>query len=371
MGSREGERAGSGHFRTDCKNPRFSPVETAFTVVLPGGARRAIAELPVAALRLTPAVCDTLHRLGLRRISDLIALPRAPLAARFGGDSLRRLDQALGREDEPISPRHPVPTYLARRIFNQPITETERLPLRMLLDELCHRLEADRRGLRQAHLTLFRVDGAGRRLTVGTARATRDAAHLARLLATRLEGFQCGFGVEAMTLAAGQTECQPTVQPALLGAPGEEASLAALVDRLANRLGPGRVFRMVARASHVPERAVVRIPAMAPPVASSWRREICRPPRLFPRPESIEATAMVPDAPPVRFRWRGRAYRVVHASGPERLAAEWWHMAAFDSHDYRDYYRLEDTDGTRFWVYRQGPYGGDRQAAWYMHGLFA
>ena len=175
----------------------FTPaMPEAGVVVPPGETRQAIAELPVAALRLSLAVRNGLDGLGLRRVIDLMALPRGPLATRFGDQTLRHLDQALGQRPEPISPRRPVSPYLVQRVFGEPIVDGERLAqvVRASLSALARRLESDQRGARRLQLTLFRVDGAGRRLVIGTVRPSRDPAHLERLLAARLEDFRCGFG---------------------------------------------------------------------------------------------------------------------------------------------------------------------------------
>ena len=338
----------------------------------PGGAEAMLAPLPVAALRLTPDAAFALDRLGLRRVGDLLHLPRAPLAARFGAAVGRRLDQALGREAEAITPHRPAAPYLVRRIFTEPLIDHAGVAdaVAGLLAELCARLEAEGRGLSRLELSLFRVDGARRPVTIGAARPTRDAAHLMRLIAVHLDGFDLGFGVEAMAMAAPGGEPLAAAQvPLMPGERDQAGDLAALVDRLANRLGAMGVVRLVPRASHAPERAVAAVPAMAPPVGRPWRTEVKRPVRLFPRPERIEVVAMVPDAPPVLFRWRGRAHRVARAEGPERLAAEWWREC--DARDFRDYYRVEDEDGGRYWLYRHGPFDARGAARWYLHGIFA
>lgn len=145
-------------------------------------------------------------------------------------------------------------------------------------------------------------------------------------------------------------------------------ALAPLVDGLGNRLGFDSLRRFVPRASHVPERAAGAAPPLAPsPAAAGWPPLPPRPLRLFRPPYPIEAMALLPDHPPAFFRWRARLHRVAHAEGPERLAPEWWRPedeAAWA----RDYFRVEDEDGRRFWLYRDGapPTAG----RWYLHGLF-
>jgi protein ImuB len=86
-----------------------------------------------------------------------------------------------------------------------------------------------------------------------------------------------------------------------------------------------------------------------------------RPLRLLSRPEPIEAIALLPDHPPAQFRWRRLRHRVARAEGPERLAAEWWR--ATEVLPPRDYFRVEDEDGRRFWLYRAG-------SQWFLQGLF-
>ena len=345
-------------------------------LVPPGAACDALGPLPVAALRLPADTAGALERLGLRRVADVMALPRAPLAARFGAIVGCRIDRALGREAEAISPRRP-PPYAARRVFAEPLIDHAGVVAAVadLVAELCRRLEGEGRGLRRLELALYRVDGVRRALTVGAARPTRDPAHLERLLAVRLEALDLGFGVEVACVAALVTEPLAAAQTSFVSGDAAEAGdLAAVIDCLVGRLGPTGVVRLAPRESHVPERAVVAVPAMAPPAGRPWRAEVARPLRLFPRPERIEAVAMVPDAPPLLFRWRGRAYRVLRAEGPERLAAEWWRAPrgrACDAADYRDYYRIEDAAGARFWLYRRGPYDAGGQACWYLHGVFA
>lgn len=343
-------------------------------LVPPGASQAMLAALPVAALRLAPETIRGLARLGLRRIADLLPMPRGALAERFGDGVARRLDQALGRAAEAIVPRRPVPPYRERRVFTEPLIDHGGVAaaLEGLLAALCRRLAAEGRGVRRLVATLVRLDGARREVAIGTARANRDPEHLARLLGPHLERLDLGLGVETIELTAPVVEPLATAQVALLADADESpGDLAGLVDRLANRLGPANVVRLAPRASHLPERAMAAVPALAPKAGPPWRTDVKRPPRLFPRPERIEAVAMVPDAPPVLFRWRGRSHRVARAEGPERIAAEWWREPRHDVDNFRDYYRVEDEAGGRFWLYRDGAYGADGRARWYLHGVFA
>ena len=100
-----------------------------------------------------------------------------------------------------------------------------------------------------------------------------------------------------------------------------------------------------------------------------------RPLRLLDPPERVEALAEIPDGPPVRFRWRRVLHAVRKAEGPERIAPEWWRVRDDGSHAAaltRDYFRIEDEAGRRFWLYREGLFGRETAAPrWYLHGLFA
>jgi protein ImuB len=88
--------------------------------------------------------------------------------------------------------------------------------------------------------------------------------------------------------------------------------------------------------------------------------------RLLAPPEPVEVVAPVPDDPPMLFRWRGAVHRVRWADGPERLCPEWWRREG----EPRDYYRVEDMDGSRFWLFRLGLYQPGVKARWFVHGFF-
>jgi protein ImuB len=346
------------------------PVEDAGAALLP---------LPVEALRLDPVIAQGLRRVGLKRVGDLRAMPRAALARRFGEAVMRRLDQALGDQPEPLSPMAETPVRRVRLSFAEAIAEpadlaraTERLAADLML-----RLAREGSGARRLGLAFYRVDGCVERVTLGTARPSRDPGHIAALFAQRLDTVDPGFGVEDMILTAYRVEPLPPEQPGLSGEAAVDA--APLLDRLGNRLGPGAIYRLAARESHVPERASVRLPVVdsprpGPPPWPRGREEPDasnkppRPIRLFEPPEPVEASWLLPDDPPFRFIWRRRRHRVARADGPERIAEEWWRAEA--SGAVRDYYRVEDEEGRRFWLFRVGLPGTDRPPCWYVHGVF-
>jgi protein ImuB len=344
----------------------------------PDGEAAAILALPVAALRLAPVEAARIARLGLATVGALAALPREQVVRRFGGAVMTRLDQALGRAREALTFRRPPTPWVARLAFAEPISAPEDLARASaaVAAALCARLEAAGRGGARFDLAFHRLDGLVQRLAVGLALPGRDARALARLFAPRLETVDPGFGIEVVTLAAdgveplgarqGRLDEDPEVAP--------EAGVAPLVDRLTGRLGAEAVWRADPYPSHAPERAVRRRPPLSPPPdpAAAWDPERPRPLRLFRHPELIEAVAPTPDDPPVFFRWRGIPHRVRRAEGPERLAEDWWRRPpeTADPARIRDYYRVEDEAGGRFWLFRDGPYGAGPPPRWWLHGLF-
>ncbi|MFQ5764274.1 MAG: hypothetical protein ACE5GT_05045, partial [Rhodospirillales bacterium] len=367
---------------------RFATNGNGDLVIVPaGGAARALAPLPVAALRLPAAVVEGLGRMGLRHAGDLTALPRGPLTRRFGGLVVRRLDQALGRTPEPLFPRSPAAPVRVRLAFAEPVGRRDDIAsaTRRLIGAVCDRLAEAHRGARRLELALYRVDGTVAGAAVGTSRPVRDADHLERLFADKLDRLDAGFGVEVMTLAVAAADPLPPAQAVLDAGPEAPAAdaLARLIDRLGNRLGRKRILGLKPRASHLPERACRAVPFMGAAEAAGARPaagnagkspDRPRPLHLLPWPEPIEAMAPVPDHAPVMFRWRRRQYRVARADGPERIAPEWWREAPEDLRSggerTRDYYRIEDEAGGRFWVFREGPYRPGVAPRWYLHGVF-
>jgi protein ImuB len=346
--------------------------------------RTALAPLPVEALRLDPATSAGLHRVGLRQIGDLYLMPRDALARRFGEAVAGRLDQALGVLPEPLSPLGEAPVRRVRLSFAEPISDPADFSraIERLADDLVTRLAREGMGARRLDLAFHRLDGRVEHIRLGTAQPSRDPRHLAKLLAMRLDMVEVGGAgssddpggaVEDVILTLFATDPLPPEQPGFTNDPHAAVdSLAPLLDRIAARLGPGAVVHIGTRESHIPEHASFyaavgdRPAAAAPPVEKPPR-----PVRLFTPPEPIEAIWELPDEPPVHFTWRRLAHRVSHADGPERIAEEWWRDGGTLAADaIRDYYRVEDAAGRRFWLFRSG-LPGDPPPRWFVHGLFA
>jgi len=333
----------------------------------------AISPLPVSALRIPDKTAVTLKHLGLKTIAHLLPLPRAPLAQRFGKLLNDRLDQALGRAGESFTPLLPHAPYRARAVLAEPISAQEHI-LKLtnkLAADLAPALERDGKGARALHLTLFRVDGETAELSIRLARPSRDANHIVKLFALKLdalaEDFDAGFGFEAAQLDVTEADRMQPQQAAIAADPQRDLDekLSLLIDHLGSRLGLENVLRAHPHNTHIPERAFVMKPAAQP---SAWDEGDApmRPLLMLPCAEPAEVTAMVPEGPPRRFRWRGVQYEVASAEGPERIRPEWWRER---ESRVRDYYTVEDEDGRRFWLYRDGAYG--EGARWFVHGVYA
>lgn len=342
-------------------------------IAAPGHGGGVLEPLPLKALRLPLSVTAGLCALGFASIGDVIAQPRAPLTLRFGPELGRRVNQALGEIAEPIEPLRPDELIEVRRPFAEPIGAAETIAryIGKLVPLLCAELERRGLGARRLDLLCHRVDNRIEAVRVGMATPVRDVKRLTRLLCDKIETIAPGFGIELMSLTATITEPLPERQSAhsLL----EEAApdISGLVDVLANCIGERAVYRFAPVASDVPERSVCRIPALAPATGAGWPDHWPRPTRLLPRPEPIETMALLPDHPPVWIAWRGIRRRVRRADGPERVFGEWWKADA-ELVAVRDYFRIEDDAGERFWIYRAGD-GENAETGshkWFLHGVF-
>jgi protein ImuB len=333
-----------------------------------------LARLSVAALRLDGETVLLLNRLGLRSIGLLADLPRLSLARRFarsGPDQnpLIRLDQLTGHLPEPVSPPDTPPVFRADARLAEPIFDpTHHLP--GLCQALCDQLARGHHGARRLCLTVYRTDGEISRIEVACALPSRDAGHLAFLFRDRLEKINPGFGFDLISLEAPVTEALGTAQADLAGGTDTVLELSHLVDRLITRFGRNALVQVQPLASHIPERAELRGAALTavhtlPPPAAE------RPQYLLDPAEEVRVLYAVPEGPPAQFQWRRLTHRVTRYQGPERIAPEWW--SDRPGTRLRDYFKVEDDSGRRFWLYREGLSDDGRGGAprWFLHGVFA
>jgi len=375
------------------------------------GAAKILRVLPIAALRVSDEIVVGLRTAGLMRVGDLLTRPRSPLAARFGPGLIERLDAIVGAARDPISPRFEAAPYMAERRFAEGLARREDIE-RVLADlarDLCAMLERHGEGARKIVASFFRVDGATRHIAATTSRPQRGATALTRLLREKIEalgeeGLDTGCGFDVIRLAATAVERTTSAPPAdLVGARERESEAQAfidLIDRLGARFGTRRVQRLVFHDTHAPEFAGQTQPAgfsrdpapqnlilrsdpkdrvskdgrnphasrrRLPPPPQHEDAVYARPPRLFEKPEPVDAIAAVPDGPPLRFKWRRVMHEIAAYEGPERIAPEWWRDASMT----RDYFHVEDRSGGRFWLFREGLFGRETiQPRWFLHGVF-
>ena len=347
------------------------------------GQRQALRRLPVAALELSDKETQALSRAGLKTLAHLDDRPTAPIAARFGAAAATRLNRVLGREDARIRPERPVTMIAVDRILVEPITQTTDVEAVIgdLLVEVVDRLDLRGQGGRAFQAAFFRLDGEVRRITVRTGRPSRDAAGVLRLFRERLAALarplDPGFGFDQVRLSVPVADRLASRQRGFERTPPGAEDMGLLVDRLTARLGPEAVSRFEPLASHWPERAVHISPAALPPGEDgAWPEPDpadppLRPLQMFDPPQPVLATAEVPDHPPNRFIWRRVDHRLVRVEGPERIAPEWWRTLKRPLEPTRDYYRVEDQEGRRFWLFRSGFYGEEPAPRWFVHGAFA
>ncbi|MEQ9695002.1 DNA polymerase Y family protein [Shimia sp. SDUM112013] len=323
----------------------------------------ALADLPVAALRLDSKTCVGLERLGIRTIAALRNLPRATVTRRFGNDALLRLDQALGDRSEEITPEAEAAPLAVRLTFPEPIglRGDVMAGAGRLLEQLCQRLKDRDLGVRRLEVTLQRVDKGSQQVELRLARPLRDAATILPLFERGLSEVDAGFGIDLMRMQATQIESMPARQLGHIQSRSKDG-LSDLITRLGSRIGLDNIHRMLPADSHIPERSFLIAAAAYSDGAGSWPVARPRPVVLFP-PEGVAATGR---RPPQHFKWRRMRLTAAQVSGPERVAPEWWLPDDNWRTGLRDYWRVETRQGRRLWMYHTPQAPG-----WYVQGEFA
>lgn len=344
-------------------------------IVPPGQTLPALASLPVRSLRLPDETVALLTQLGLHHIGQLERLPREELPSRFGPEVLRRLDQALGRAEERLPVLHAAPEFSACESFEYPTTDHAVLEaaLRRLIERLVVQLTEHGRGALHLEGTLWCPPAEPVRLAVGLFQATAAAEHLWGLVQVQLERSRIAEPVVGVEIAVtAHDPLQRRQQELFADVPPRRhpRHLAALVDRLANRLGFAAVGRPRLLPDAQPELAY-RYDSLVSKKGVRNRLGggktvpdtflMPRPLRLLRRPLAVEVMAVLPDGPPVTLRLREQAYQIVDCKGPERIATGWWRHRPVG----RDYYRIETAAGQRFWIFRRLSDG-----RWFLHGAF-
>ena len=349
----------------------FSRYATRSTIIETARQSAALLELPTAALRIEAATADRLHKLGITRVKDIAVLPKSVLHRRFGEGLCRRLGQALGYENETITPVIPLEPYYERLPCLEPILTATgiEIALQRLLQSLCCRLQQEEKGLRLASFKGYRLDGKIEEINIGTIRPTHNTLHIFKLFEIKIATIHPALGIELFVLEASKVEDLPPMQEQIWAGTGglEDGRVSELIDRLAGRIGAANIHRYIPDEHHWPERSVKIAASLEEMPAIPWKTGLARPVQLLPVPEPIEVAAPIPDYPPMLFRYKGKVHTIKKADGPERIEREWW----YEEGEHRDYYCVEDEEGCRYWVFRSGHYSEDKSYQWFIYGFFA
>ncbi len=328
----------------------------------------ALFPLPPDALRLDSSTLQRLEKLGFRQIGQFIGIPRLNLCRRFGEAMLIRLEQALGTMPESLKPVQPAPVYLERLPCLEPIRTATgiEIALKRLLEPLCERFFSEGKGMRTGIFKGYRIDGETVQISIGTNRASRNAEHLFKLFELKIPELEPALGIELFTLEATLVEDANETQEALWStAYRDQAAISELVDNIAGKVGMHAIHHYLPQEHHWPESSVKEVSSLEEQPETEWRTDRPRPIHLLPDPEPIEVMVVLPDYPPMHFRYKSEVIRIVRADGPERIEQEWWLQGGPP----RDYYRVEDESGARYWLFRLGLYG-NRKPQWFLHGFF-
>ena len=339
-------------------------------IIETGKQTTALISLPPAALRIEPDIAERLQKLGLRYIRDFIGMPRSALRRRFGQQFIKRLDQALGHEEEVMRPVQPVEPYQERLVCPELIVTRAgiEIALQRLLETLCNRLKQEQKGLRLAIFKGYRIDGKIEKIEIGTNRPSYNTSHLFKLFEIKLDRIEPALGIELFTLEAQKVEDVSPLQEKLWETSFglDNIGLSELLDRFNGKFGPGHVHRYIPDEHYWPERSVKPALSLNEKSTNTWRTDRPRPLQLLSKPERIDVTAPIPDYPPMLFRYKEKLHKIIKADGPERIEQEWW----LQQGQHRDYYYVEDEEGLRYWLFRLGHYS-DKTYQWFIHGFFA
>jgi protein ImuB len=337
-------------------------------IIESGKQAEALSSLPLTALRLDNTTLQRMDKLGFRQIGQFIGIPRLNLRRRFGDVLLNRLDQALGTLPEPLQPVQPAPVYLERLPCMEPIRTATgiEIAIKRLLEALCERFIQEGKGMRTGILKGYRVDGEIEQIGIGTNRASRTAAHLFKLFELKIQEIEPALGIELFTLEATLVEDLTETQEALWStANRDRTAISELLDNIAGKIGAQTIHRYLPQEHYWPERSIKEVSSLDEQPKTEWRTDCLRPIHLLPKPEPVEVMVVLPDYPPMHFSYKGEIILVARADGPERIEQEWW----LQSGPPRDYYRVEDEHGARYWLFRMGLYG-NKKPQWFLHGYF-
>lgn len=342
-------------------------------IVEPAQQLEALGPLPPAAFRLEPPVLERMQKLGFYKIGMFINMPHTVLRRRFGKETIHRINQVLGHAAELLTPVQPATVFQARLPCLEPVRTRGAIDiaLQTTLEQLSGQLTRASKGLRNACFKSYRLDGKIQQVDIGTNRPVRNVAHLLKLFEQKIEAIRPGLGIELFLMEAPVVEDLSVQQESLWAALGngdENSELSNLLDRIAGKVGDHAIHRYLPVEHYWPERSVKKAASIFEEAETPWRVDKLRPVSILNKPERIEVTVPIPDYPPMMFIHKGITHKIKKADGPERIAREWWQDKELPI---RDYYRVEDESGARYWLFRSGTYDQEEKPVWFLHGFFA
>ena len=327
--------------------------------------------LPPEALRISEDTVERLHKLGLHQIRDLLSIPQSALRRRFGSGIVLRLKQLLGSEEEFIQPIYAPEPYQERLPCPEPIVRIEgiEIALQRLLLQLCTRLQKEGKGLRAAFFRGYRVDNKTTGIQINTSSPSHNVDHLFHLFKMKLSTIEPDLGIELFLLEATIVEDYIPKQDGFWKENNglNDQRITELIDRMSVRFGANVIHRYLPDEHHWPERSFKKANSFVEQPLTEWKITNPRPLHLLSPPERIEVAAPIPDYPPMLFRYKEKVHNIIKADGPERIEQEWW----IQEGEHRDYFAVEDEEGCRYWLFREGHYDEQGNVRWWLHGIFA
>jgi len=332
-----------------------------------GQTRQSVQGFPVEALDVEPSVLTGLRRLGLKTIREVLALPRAQLARRFGTALVHKCDELIGASADPVSPAKPKPILAARMTLPEPIGLLEDVEecVRRLIAQVCKRLSEAQMGARQLRLEIGRADNSHFSETIGLARPTRDAKLIYGQFERPLSKIDAGYGIERVRLSASIAEPFIPEQLNTAAKSHEAHALDEVLSRIGNRIGFEQIGKYHTNESHVPERSFFLAPVNR---NKPEKNSAIKPNRPLVQFQPEPANVIKPGRPPRSFQWRRKHYALASANGPERILPEWWQDVPGWQGGGRDYWFVQTREGERLWLYNHP--GNERRQDWFVAGIF-
>ncbi len=310
-----------------------------------------ISQLPVSLLELPPATVEGLNRSGMHQIGSVVNVSPASLTRRFGCACVDYFDRLLGRHPDPRTPLRLSDIFEREFHLTLEVQDVNALQFatQRMIGELVAFLIAQDKGINTFQFSLRHEKHPDTVLQLRFLHATSQARHLHRVLTERLSQTElvapvCGLHLVADTFS----DVDRDAADFFVKSRQQQKSLGEIVDKLCSRLGKDSLYTLAAVDDHRPEKAwkksFIDLPAEP---HSEWPS---RPLWLLKQPVPMQS---------------GRYQQITLDSDAERIETGWWE----ESDVRRDYFLIQDNNGTRYWAFRNRNQSDN--SAVYIHGVFA